>query len=505
MSIPIDDKTQSSSKEDSKTVVHQTGESETDEKSSDGDKIGSNILSLGTGEVIARIVAFFGTAYAARVLGPENFGIVGFATAIFSYFSIAVSGGLNDVGVREVARRPLEASSIASNVIAIRLAMAVIGISILGMTVWFLDKPPTVKLVILLTGLLLFSLAFDTSWVYKGLGRNHPVSVALILSQILFAAGIFLTIRQPDDVVFMPLSQFIGEIIAGFVLTIPLFWLGKIKIDWREGFNILRSSGFWAVSRMMRAVMYSFDVLLIAFWIGVEAVGYYNAPYRICFLLVAIAVSIHTSFLPIITHAAIQDSPNAAIGKIAERALYFAAAVAAPLVVGGIIIAEPLLEAVFGSEYREGGVALRFLLLSIGFVFLYGSNHNIFLAVNLLKTEMVIFGVAAAVNVGLNILIIPRYGIVGAAAVTALAEALTLVLEVIIINRIGVPYSLKSIWKPLLASGGMGAVLLAFGKNHSLIFYLVTAFVVYLTALVLLRGIPKDMRRFFAEAAPFFQ
>jgi O-antigen/teichoic acid export membrane protein len=485
--------------------VHQTDESETDEKSYGVDKIGGNILSLGTGEVAARIVAFFGTAYAARVLGPEHFGIVGFATAIFSYFSIAVSGGLNDVGVREVARRPLEAASIATNVIVIRLAMAAIGISFLGMTVWFLDKPPTVKLVILFTGLLLFSLAFDTSWVYKGLGRNHPVTVALILSQILFAAGIFLTVRQPDDVVFMPLSQFIGEIIAGFVLTIPLFWLGKIKIDWREGFNILRSSGFWAVSRMMRAVMYSFDVLLIGFWIGVEAVGYYNAPYRICFLLVAIAVSINTSFLPIITRAAIQDSPIPEIGKIAERSLYFAAAVAAPLVVGGIIIAEPLLEAVFGSEYREGGVAFRFLLLSIGFVFLYGSSHNIFLAVNLLKTEMIIFGLAAAVNVGLNIIIIPRYGIVGAAAVTALAEAFPLVLGAIIISRLGVPYSLMSIWKPLLASGVMGAALLTFGTNHSVIFYIATAFIVYLAALVLLRGIPKDMRPLFANASPFFR
>ncbi len=479
----------------------QVNAAETFEKSLRPQKLGENIISLGSSEILARIAAFVGTTFAARQLGPEQFGVVGFAFALFSYFSIAVSGGFSDIGSREVARRPREASAIAANVIVVRLAIAFIALIAIGLTAWFLDKPPMVRLVIFLTGLLFFTLALDVSWVYKGLERNKPVALALIVSQILYASVILLMVRQPDDVEFVPLAQFSGEICAVLILLVPLFRVGKIKLDLREGFNLLRNSGFWAISRLMRAVVYSFDVLLIGFLLGEYEVGLYNAPYRICFLLVAIAVSIYTSYLPLIIRAAEENDAKSEIGKIAEHSLNFAATVAAPLVVGGIIVAAPLLVAVFGNDYAAGSTAFQFLILSIGFVFLHGATHNIFLAVNRLKTEMTIFATTAAVNVGLNILIIPRYGIVGAGVVTAFAEGLTLVLGLIVVNRIGVPLSLRPIWRPLLASLLMGAVLLSLRTNHGLILQLAVGAVSYLLALILLRGIPPEVRPFFKTPA----
>lgn len=460
----------------------------------DSRKLVGNIISLGSGETIARIVAFVGTAYAARQLGPEQFGVIGFALAIFSYFSIAVSGGFNDVGSREVARRPGDASSIAANVIFVRLFISVIGLILLGITVWFINKPPTVKLVVLLTGLLFFSLAIDTSWVYKGLERTYLVSLSLIISQILYAGLIFITVYQPNDVVYVPIAQFIGEICAAFILTVPLFGIRKkINFDWREGISILRESVFWTVSRLMRAVMYSFDVVLIGLWIGVEAVGFYNAPYRICFLLVAIAVAIHTSFLPGFIRASNQDNNKTQIGKIAEQSLTIAAVVAAPLVVGGIIVAAPMLELVFGSEYANGAGAFQFLLISVGCVFLQVTNHNVFLAVNHLKTEMKIFAAAAAINIILNILIIPHYGIIGASAVTAFAEILALVIGYFVIRKLGVPINIKTLWKPLAASGVMGAILLISNISYSLILSLIVGSIIYVLALFMLGVTPKKV------------
>ena len=498
MSIQISDKTQEPSAADITTDdEQQAGESETSGKSFGAGKIGGNILSLGSGEIIARAVAFFGVTYAARLLGPEQFGIIGFAAALFGYLSLTVTAGFNDIGSREVARRPREASSIAASVIAVKLIIALIALIAIAVTAWFLNKPPTVKLVLLLMGLLFFPLALDTSWVYKGLERNHPVAFALIIGQVLYAGAIFLTVNESSDVAFVPLAQFFGEICAALMLALPLFYLKKIKLDLRDGFRILRSSGFWAVSRLLRTAMYTFDVVLIGFLLGEQAVGLYTAPYRICFLLVALAVAVYVPYLPIITRAAALDSTLSEVGIIAERSLNFAAAVAAPLVVGGIIVAAPLLIAVFGNDYAAGSAPFQFLILSIGFVFLHGAIHYIFLAANRLKTATVIVAVAAAVNMGLNTLIIPRYGIVGAAFVTAVTEGLTLVLGLIVVNKIGVPFSLRPIWRPLLASLLMGAVLLLLGTNHGLILQLAAGGGSYLLALILLRGIPPDVRLFF--------
>ncbi|HEV8159388.1 MAG TPA: polysaccharide biosynthesis C-terminal domain-containing protein [Pyrinomonadaceae bacterium] len=81
--------------------------------------------------------------------------------------------------------------------------------------------------------------------------------------------------------------------------------------------------------------------------------------------------------------------------------------------------------------------------------------------------------------------------------ITAVTEGLTLVLGLIVVNKIGVPFSLRPIWRPLLASLLMGAVLLLLGTDHGLILQLAAGGGSYLLALILLRGIPPDVRLFF--------
>ncbi|MBA2524177.1 MAG: polysaccharide biosynthesis C-terminal domain-containing protein [Pyrinomonadaceae bacterium] len=357
------------------------------------------------------------------------------------------------------------------------------------------------KLVLLLMGLLFFPLALDTSWVYKGLERNRPVGIALILNQILYVGAVLIVVKGPGDILLVPVAQFLGEISAALMLAVPLFRSGEIRLNLREGLSILRSSSFWAVSRLMRMLMYTFSVVLLGFLLGEREVGLYTAPYRICFLLVAIAAIIHSSYLPAITRGATQGIEQAVAA--AERNLNLAATIAAPLIVGGVITSASLLQGMFGAEYREGASAFRFLILSIGFVFILGPVHNMLVVYDRLKTEMLIFAIAAGLNVGMNILIIPRYGLVGAGFVAALSEAVTLLLGLVVLSKIGVRYGLRFIWRPVAASCLMGASLIALGTHRELAVYLAAGCTVYFFALIVLRGIPQDVRPLLQTAASY--
>lgn len=467
----------------------------------DSAKVIGNILSLGSGEIIARAVAFIGTAYLARTLGPEGFGIIGFVTALFGYLALTVTAGFNDVGSREIARRPHEAPSIAASVIIVRLLLAFIALTVIVIAAWLINKPPTVKLVMVLMGLSFFSLALDTSWVYKGLERNRRVGAALVLGQVLFVGAVLVVVRESGDVVLVPLAQFFGEVSAALLLAVSVFRLGEIKPEIREGIRILRSSGLLTVSRLLRTLIYTFDVVLIGFLIGEREVGLYNAAYRICFLLVAIAVAVHSSYLPALTRAVVRDIKQ--VGCIAERSVNLAAAIAAPMIVGGIVLSLSLLKAIFGPEYVEGAGAFRLLLLSIGFVFIHGAMHNILLVSNRLKVEMWIMAVAAGLNIGLNIILIPRYGLVGAAFVTALAEGLVLLMMLFAIHKIGIRLDFQPVSRPLLAAGVMGASLIVFGTNRPLALCLGLGFVVYVFTLIVFRGIPQDAQPHLRDLASF--
>lgn len=472
-------------------------------KSLGTEKVFGNILSLGMGEVTARIIGLLGIGFLARRLGPEGFGIIGFAAAVFGYLGFAVTAGFNDIGAREVARRPHKASEIAFNVILIRLVLASIIFIILAAVIWFLDNRQTVKIIVFLMSLSVFSLALDTSWVYRGLERGRKVGAALVLGQSLYVFALLLLVKDERDIWFVPPAQLFGEMCAALLLLIPLYRIEKIKLNVREGLKIFANSYYWTLSRLMRLLNGTFDVVLLGFVMNERAVGLYSAPYRLCFALLAISVAVHASYLPAVTRARGQGLEET--GLIIERAINLAAAVAAPLVIGGMILAAPLLQAVFGSEYVEAAGAFQLLLLSIGLVFLHGAQHNVFLVCDRTKTEMIIFTVAATVNVASNLIIIPRFGIIGAAAVTATAEGLALMMGLFAISGLGIrQHFFRAVWRPLAAALLMGAILFALGAgDQSLILSIGIGGVCYFLFLFLFRGIPQDARMYLQSAASF--
>lgn len=454
----------------------------------------ANILSLGSGEILARVVAFFGTAYVARTLGPTQFGILGFGTALSGYFSLAISAGFNDAGAREIAGRPEGAARIATSVIVVRLGLASLAFAALAGVASVLDKPATVRLVAALMGLTFFSLALDSAWAYKGLERNHRVGLALVLSQVVYVGLVRLFVRGSEGIVVVPVAQFVGEVGGALFLTVPLLRRGWQGVDLGAGLALFRSSGMLAASKVLRTLIFTFDMVLIGLVLGERQVGLYSAAYRICLVLLAVAVALHVSYIAGFTRAALEGPRQ--VADIAARSVELAAAVGAPLVLGGMIVAGPLLRAVFGEGYGPAAAAFRPLLMSIGFIFLGGVVHNVLLVSNRLRPEMWTMAIAAATNVGLNLLLIRRFGLVGSAWITALSEALVVLLGLVLVRRAGISMTLQPVGRPLVAAAVMAGALLTLGGGRAVGLYIATGFVVYLSALTALRGVPRDAQPF---------
>jgi O-antigen/teichoic acid export membrane protein len=456
------------------------------------DLVFGNILSLASGTIVSRIIAFIGTAYLARQLGPEGFGIVGFALAVCGYLAIAVSGGFDDVGAREVARRREDAGRIAAGVTALRLGLAVMALLATAGVALLLPKPPLVKLVVVLTGLSYFSLALNTSWVYKGLEQLRRVGIMLVIGQLLFVATVLLLVRGPEDVVTVPLAQFFGELTAALLLIVPLLLRYRPRIDLREGVRILRSSLFWAFSRLLRTLIGTFDVVLIGVLIGEWEVGIYAAVYRVCFLVLALSGTTHQAYLPVFARVAHAERKQ--FDDAFSRSAEMAAAVALPILIGGIVLAGPLLGLLFGEEYVVGATAFQLLLVSVGLSFLYGTIHNVLLVQERTRDEARIIFVAAAANIGANVVLIPMMGIVGAAISAVLAHAITALAGGVVLLRLGLRPDLRPMLRPALAAAVMGLVLLLADAGRAPLIAVAAGGFLYCMCLVIVGGIPRDMR-----------
>lgn len=460
-----------------------------------------NVLSLSSGEIASRAVTLAAIMYLSRRLGPAEFGIVGFANAITSYFAIAVGQGLSRVGARDIARTPMRAASLAVSTTAVRLALAAGAFALLAAVALLLPKPMYVRLVVLLSGLTLFARALDTTWVYKGLERGRPVAAALVGGQLLFLIIVLLLVRGPADVTRVPVASFAGEALAMLALLAPFAYgvqASRAPVRLREGAALLRASAVPTFTGMVRIIIFTFDVVLLGFWASAADLGLYTAAYRICFLLLAISTSIQASYLPHISRA-VADGADA-IGRAASSTLATAAVIGIPLVTGGMMLAEPIMRIVFGSAYAGGSLALRILLPSIGFIFLHAVAGSTLVALGRVKLEWGIMSLGAVLNILLNIVLIPRYGIVGAAWATLASEGLILLLCAVALRRLRISVNVGGVARPAVAAGVMVLVIVVIGTGRPLLLDLVVGAVAYVAVLAAIGGIPDALRGWLAGA-----
>jgi O-antigen/teichoic acid export membrane protein len=455
------------------------------------DSILQSYLSLGGGVILARIVAFIGTAYLARTLGSYAFGIVGFATTITAFLAIAVRNAFDPVGAREVARTPAAASPLAAGVAVIKAAIVMLAIIALALVAAALDKPAEVKLVVLLSGLTLLPLAVDTRWVYRGLARNRWVGASMVLAQIIYVLCLLTVVKAPADVLWVLPALALGELVGACYLALPLLREWNWKVDLERAWNILRSSGFLVASSILGALTRTVDVILIALLLGEAQVGLYSAAYRICFLLAALALALHSAYLPRLARAAADSIETTT--ALTQRAFQSAASLAVPCAIGGWILAGPMLENLFGEPFTPARNSLRLLLVAMGILFLDGVLLQILVVFDRTRPELLIRGIAAGLNLVLNLLWIPRYGIEGAAMATVLAEISVLLLRLLVGRRLGVRIGGRFLLKPLLASAVMAGVMLWIGPHIPWWVTFLTGGVTYLVSLAALRGLPQDL------------
>lgn len=438
---------------------------------------------------MSRLLAFAATAYLATRLGPDPFGMVGFAFAVVTYLTVFVDSGFVDVGSREVAALDdaTEAARLGVGVTLVRTAVAIVCMVGLVLAAPVLEPDPVGRQVLILTGLMIFVAAVDPAWIYKGLRRSVPVGISLVLRRLLYAIFVFTFIEGPDDVLRVPLAQAGGELIGVMWLGGALLASGITMVDLRRGWSTFWASRPLMLAKLLRTSVVTADVVLLGLMATASDVGLYTADYRFCFLVMALAGSIQVAYLPDVTRPS--DGPRQIAS--ARRHMELSSAVGTPIAVGGVLVAGPLLGLVFGADYLPATTALQILLLSVGLLFVFAPLHNLLLARGQLGLETRAVAVAAGINLLLNLWWIPHYGIAGAAMATLVAEALILALSAIAVRDALTELS-KPLVRPLLACVAMTVVLLLLGPGRSPLLTIPVGVVTYAGCLIWIGGLPAD-------------
>ena len=311
-----------------------------------------------------------------------------------------------------------------------------------------------------------------------------------------------------------------GMVVAG-ALAIPAFW-------WRASRGVsfsLRDRVDWALARSMFKYAYPLLMAGSASWIlrlsdryilgairGTAEVGIYTASYGLADTSIGMILALFQMPFVVLANRLFEEEGDSDAAEFLSRSARLYLLVTIPAVVGMSILGRPLVEVLTGPEYLEGYrvvpfVATATMLAGMGFWL-----RTPFMFRKRTEFALIAIGGGAAVNVGLNLWLIPRFGYF-AAGVTTLLGFLTLDILAYALSRRFFKWRLPvgTMLKASAASAVMAAVVGVFVHlsplpvGPTLLISVLVGVVVVGAALVAMREFTREelqyLRKFFGSAS----
>jgi len=425
-------------------------------QASGGGNIARAFAALASGDAVGRVVAFLAGVWVARELGAELFGVMAFGQAVVLYFTHLSACGLELTGAREIAADASRVRTLLPSILTARtLVSAALAAALSGAALVFL--PPLDAAVVSLYSLTLFGHGPSPKFALVGLSRPVPVALARTAGEAVYALLVLALVRTGDDLVFVPWAQALGDVLAVLLMLLALRRLGHVlplELDWPAVRPLFARSFPLVLNILLGLLIFNSDLLVLRAFRGAETVGWYSASYQLISFLINMAGAYSLSLMPALTRAREEDG--------GRRGLYLdslaqSLCVGIPIAVGGALCASGLIGLVFGPAYEPSGAPLAVLVLSVPLM-LYKDVAMVAMVVAGREKAVLRMTIAAVLfNLAANLLVIPRHGMVGAAATTLATEALRMALGAWYVRRLGLPLlPLARLWRSALAALAMG-------------------------------------------------
>ena len=453
-----------------------------------------------------KIASFAFNILVVRQLGPELFGQYSAVNAFGATFIVIADLGLSIYAIRQIAMnrdKPDGAEKTAQfngNLLALRLVLSLIA-SVVMLTFATLTGRPATMLMglgLVATSWVLYAFQGSYAAMLGGFERLDVSSRAQIIYQLLFVAL--------GAVVVLVLGLSYVALIAANVISIALLtwlcWRGVRSLDIKVGRpnlaqwpNIIRACIPFGIVTLALGLSYKFDSVLLNLTRSDAETGYYGAAYNLVFSAVVFSNVLNTSLFPSLTRHAV-TSPHE-LPRIYERAMRYLLLVSIPIAVAVWALSDQLVPFLFKAQFAPAVDALRILIWVVPFMYVSEFLGYVVLISGNEKKVARSVGISTIINISLNLILVPRFGYVIAAAMTVLTEMVLVGQYVWLLRK---PLSqmnwVSTLLRPLGAAVLMGGVLVLVRSMIPWYASAALGTLLYLTLLLLLGVVGKDELRF---------
>ena len=365
--------------------------------------------------------------WVARYLGPEQFGVFSYAIAFASLFSSIAKLGLDGIVVRDLVREPEQRDRYLGTAFWLKLGGAAVMLGAVALATQLTSSDRLINLYILIIASGAIFQSFEVvDFYFQSKVLSKFVSICkmtqLLLSSLLKLYFIF----TGADLIWFVLVTLVDQL--SLALSLYLAYrnqkLGSFyrHFDMKTAKQLLKDSWPLIFSGLVIMIYMRIDQIMIKEMLGEREVGLYSAAVRLSEVWYFIPAIITTSLFPSIINAK----------KISEKLYYtrlqrlytlmvwLAIAIALPMT----FLSGWLVTLLYGAAYSEAGKVLMINIWAGVFVFIGVASSKWFISEGLQKYLTINTVVGAIVNILLNLFLIPKYGIYGAAIATVISQAL---------------------------------------------------------------------------------
>lgn len=383
-----------------------------------------NTSWLFTEKIIRLTITFAVGILVIRYLAPEEFGLLTYAMSYVGIFASISSLGIDSILTRELIKEPEQRDRLLGTAFALKLIGALLATVLLIVILPLTSSNSFTNIMIFVIASATFFQAFNVIDFYFQSKVKAKYSVIAQSSSFLLSSIIkVLLILLKAPLIYFAIVILIEAILlaAGYLIVYKSQELSMTKwiSDKQLAFKILNDSWPLILSGVVIAIYMRISQVLIKEMMNDTQVGYYGAAVRLCEAWYFVPLAITASLFPAIVNAkgVSERLYLSRLQKLYDLMAWIAIIIAIPV----SIFSQTIIKVLLGTEYLPSAPVLSIYIWAGVATFLGVSSSQYLITENLTKISFYRTLLGMILNVILNIILIPKFGIIGSAYATLIS------------------------------------------------------------------------------------
>ena len=453
-------------------------------------------------QLLVIVLPVITTPYITRVFSSNDLGSYGYYNSIVTYFILLATLGVANYGTKEISGHRKNVQKTFWGIYSLQVLATCLALVLYIATCLLI--PSMNNLIAYILGFSLLSRGLDISWLFQGMEDFKKITVRNTAVKLLGVASVFIFVKKPSDLYLYIILLVVYDLLGQLSMWLPAReHIGRPHLDIVYAKRHIKPVILLFLPQIAISLYITLDRTMLGALSSTTDVGIYDQALKIINILLTLVTSLGSVMLPRVS-GLLSSGDYKAVNKMHEFSFLIYNLVIFPIIAGLLVVNKDFVSFFLGKDFQAANIAIAimvFRMFFIGWTNIMGIQ--ILIPHNKHREFMLSTTIPAVVSVGLNLLLIPPFGFVGASIVSVLTEALVWFIQL----YFSLPYLkevpiLESMAKIVCASAMMYGLLLSakpflhFPPTLNVLVYAVLGGLIYLLAILVLKVVDvKELKQ----------